>query len=112
MKPNDPRILAVASAIVGLFDALANERSSDASNGIVSLADAGIERRALRRLIREGRVRATRIGRRVYVSRADLAALLALTLTQVPAASTAVNPQDAARAAYRAPLRAVRRSGQ
>lgn len=39
---------------------------------LVLLADAGIELRALRRAIREGRIVATQIGRRRYVRRSDL----------------------------------------
>jgi excisionase family DNA binding protein len=112
VSPRDSRVLAVAAAIVGLFDALATERIGNASDGLVAVADAGIERRALRRLIREGRLRATRIGRRVYVSRADLTDLLSAAPTVVPAAFTAADPREAARASYRAPLRAVRRSSQ
>src|ERR1700722_179041 len=103
MRPDDPRVLAVAAAIVGLVDALASERCERVGDDLVPLADAGIERRALRRLIREGRVRATRIGRRVYVARADLGALLTTRVPLAPAASSdKSDPAEAARAAYSA----------
>ena len=112
MTPHDPRVLAVAAAIVGLFDAIASERRGDGADGLVPMADAGIERRALRRLIREGRVRATRIGRRVYVARADLGALLTTRAPLAPTAGAKSDPAEAARAAYSAPLRVVRGSGR
>ena len=113
MTPHDPRVLAVASAIVGLVDALAAERSAGkASDDLVPMADAGIERRALRRLIREGRVRATRIGRRTYVSRADLGALLTTRAPLAPAAGAKSDPADAARAAYGTSLRVVPGAGR
>jgi hypothetical protein len=101
MRNDDPCVLAIVAAIVGLVDALAAERQERARDGLVPLADAGIERRALRRLVREGRVRATRIGRRVYIFRADLASLLDAP-PQARAASTATDAREAARAAYRA----------
>jgi excisionase family DNA binding protein len=107
MRRDDPRVLAVAAAVVNLFDALATEDRGPTSDGIVALSEAGIERRALRRLIREGRVRSTRIGRRVYVSRADLTALVTAAPTRPPPAFTATDPRAAARAAYQAPLRAL-----
>ncbi len=112
MRPDDPRVLAVAAAIVGLFDAIAAKRRGDVADDLVPLADAGIERRALRRLIREGRVRATRIGRRVYVARADLGALLTNGSPVVPAANASSDPAEAARAAYSASLRVVRGGGR
>jgi excisionase family DNA binding protein len=112
MTPHDPRVLAVAAAIVGLVDALAAKRGAGrAGDDLVPMADAGIERRALRRLIREGRVRATRIGRRTYVSRADLGALLAASPV-ASAARTAPDPAEAARAAYGVTLRVVGRGGR
>lgn len=113
MTPHDPRVFAVAAALIGLVDALAAERGAGrASDELVPLADAGVELRALRRLVRQGRVRSTRIGRRVYVSRADLAGLVG----QAPASASATarapasDAASAARAAYAAPLRVVRGS--
>jgi excisionase family DNA binding protein len=112
MRPDDPRALAFAAALVGLVDALAAERGGQASDSLVAAADSGLERRALRRLIRDGRVRSTRIGRRVYVSRADLAGLLADAPPSGARSTPAAAPDaaSAARAAYAAPLRVVRGS--
>jgi hypothetical protein len=112
MTPHDPRVLAVAAALIGLVDALAAERATGLSDDLVPLADAGLERRALRRLVRQGRVRSTRIGRRVYVSRADLARLVETvpTSTSAPAfgGGGASDAARAARTAYAEPLRVVR----
>lgn len=114
MSPNDPRVLAVAVALVGLVDALTAQRASLRSDALVPLGDAGIERRALRRLIRDGRIRSTRIGRRVYVSRADLARLFesapAPTSARTSVERGAADAARAARAAYASPLRVVRGS--
>ncbi len=84
MRPENPRVLAVVAALVGLVDALAAERRDGEGDELVSLADAGIERRALRRLQREGRLPVERIGRRLYTRRSALLALVGVTSGNAP----------------------------
>jgi hypothetical protein len=103
---------ALAKIADGLRELVEAEDATQADVELVPLADAGIERRALRRLIREGRVRAARIGRRVYVARTDLGALLTTRAPLAPAAAAKSDPAEAARAAYSAPLRVVRGGGR
>jgi hypothetical protein len=113
MQPSDRRVLAVAAALVGLAEALAIEARVAVADELVPMADVRIERRALRRLVAAGRVRSVRIGRRMYVSRADLARLL--DATPVGAATQPTTTTDAAAAArdaYAAPLRVVRAGGR
>jgi hypothetical protein len=99
MKPEDPRVLCLARALVAILDALASERQDGSSDELVPIAKAGIERRALRRLVQNGKVRAMRLGRRLYVSRADLASLLPCSDAVTPEAIE-VDPRQAAAAAY------------
>jgi hypothetical protein len=102
MLPSDPRVLAVAAALVGLVDALASERRAAPGDDLVALAGCGIERRALRRLQRDGKLPVERIGRKLYTRRSALLALVQTETAAAPAcASTAaMNPEQAAREAY------------
>jgi hypothetical protein len=110
MRPNDPRVLAVAAALVGLVDALLAERRAEVADELVPLADAGIERRALRRLQRDGRLPVERIGRRLYTRRSALLALVITTPAKEvpPNAAPVADVAQAAREAYAGrPLRIV-----
>jgi hypothetical protein len=112
MLPSDRRILAVAAALVGLLDALAIERKGHAGDELVPLASCGVERRALRRLAREGRLEVVRIGRRQYTTRRALAGLVTLGPVGAEAGEQATDPAAAARKAYAAPLRLARGGGR
>lgn len=115
MLPSDTRVLALAAALVGLIDALAGARRADAGDDLVALAGCGIERRALRRLQREGRLPVERIGRKLYTRRSALVALVQTEPTEAPsrASTHAVDPEQAAREAYAGrSLRVVRGSGR
>jgi hypothetical protein len=106
MRPDDPRVRAVAAALVGLVDALSIER--DAGPGVDELLafPFGLERRAASALVRRGTIATVRLGRRLYARRSDLLALVQLTPepTEPPAV---VGAAEAARAAYARPLRVV-----
>jgi hypothetical protein len=75
VRPDDPRVVALAAAIVDLVDALA-KGSTERGDELVALTSCGVERRALRRLVRDGRLEVVRIGRRQYTTRRALAALV------------------------------------
>jgi hypothetical protein len=106
MRPNNPLVLAVAVAIVGLVDALV-ARLDAAPDELVPIASCGVERRALRRLARQGRLEVVRIGRKSFTTRRALAALVDAPQSAAPL--PAADPVAAARAAYASKsLRVVR----
>ena len=100
MRPDDPRVLAIASAIAGLVDALAVERTGGSADELVPFP-FGFERRSARALIRTGRLATSKIGRRTFARQSALVALVGDT--PVPAsrvASVKPDPTAAARLAY------------
>jgi hypothetical protein len=111
MRPDDPRVLAIAGAIVALVDAATAERAGavGASDELVPLNSCGVERRTLRRLTKEGRLEVVRLGRKLYTTRRALAELVTdRGRSSAREKPTAGDPRAAARAAYAAPLRVVR----
>jgi hypothetical protein len=107
VEPRDPRVVAVATALVWLIDALAPARSDDHGDELVLLNSCGIERRALRRLAKDGRLEVVRLGRKLFTTRRSLAALVRERAPGEPKKATTRDAQAAARAAYAAPLRVV-----
>jgi hypothetical protein len=108
MRPDDPRVLAVAAALVGLLNALRGERQTEQADELVAYP-FGLERRAARELVRSGRIPTVRLGRRTYGRRSALLALVGAPPAKAPAPS-ASDPTGAAREAYGRPLRVVRGS--
>jgi hypothetical protein len=91
---------------VGLVDAISEQRPVSRSDELVAFP-FGLERRAARGLVREGRLTTTRIGRRVYTKRSALLALVDGSPIDRKNAGPmrATDPAAAARKAYAAPLR-------
>jgi hypothetical protein len=111
MRADDPRVLAVAAAIVVLVDALASASPTGTDDELVPFP-FGLERRAARALVRAGRLPSVRIGRRLFTRRSALLALVAPS-TSTPA-SAVDSASEAARAAYArgSGLRVVRTAGR
>jgi hypothetical protein len=106
---SDARILAVATALVGLVDALAAGRGTGGADELVALTDSGLDARTRRRLERDGRLPVVRLGRKKFTTRAALAALVNAPTTAAAVVPTATDATTAARAAYApGPLRMVR----
>jgi hypothetical protein len=107
VRSNDPRVLAVATALASLFEALRSDRSGETPDELVPFP-FGFERRAARALVRGGGLATTKIGRRIYARRSALIALVGDAAKPVRDMPTAANdPAAAAREAYASPLRAV-----
>jgi hypothetical protein len=106
MRPDDRRVLAVAAAFVGLLDALtAQRRAADDADALMPFP-FGLEHRAARSLMREGRLATTKIGRRIFTRRSAVLALVGDTPQAAPR-MVGADPAAAARAAYDAPLRVL-----
>ena len=110
MRADDPRVLAVATAILALVDAFAGERPGDTADELIAFP-FGLERRAASDLARSGRIPTVRLGRRTFTRRSALIALVGPSPS--PAAALAAppvaDPASAAREAYSArPLRMMR----
>jgi hypothetical protein len=108
MRSEDPRVLAVAAALVALLNALAADTRGHATDELVAFP-FGLERRAARALMRAGQLSTTKIGRRVFARHSAILALVGDTPgTPQRTAVALATPAAAARAAYAArTLRAV-----
>jgi hypothetical protein len=109
MRPDDPRVLAVAAAIVGLVDALAPERGTGPGGDELLAYPFGLERRAAGALVRQGALTTRKIGRKLYARRSDVVALVAASPAPAtaPTAAPANDAASAARSRYADPLRVI-----
>lgn len=67
---------AQAATLLALAEALSNPPSEFMRDELVWIGACGIERRAVERLISSGKLRSTKQGRKVYVLRSELLALV------------------------------------
>jgi hypothetical protein len=80
MKPDDPRVAAVAAAIVALLDGVTADAGKTVVDELVpitpeALAPRHLEHRSVVRLAEKGELRTIRIGRRRYTRASWLAEL-------------------------------------
>lgn len=102
MKPDDPRVVAVATAIVSLVEHLSIAPGAGASpphgdalvpiNG-EALAALGLELRPVARLADSGELRTLRIGRRRYTRQSWLVALADKLASAAPAPTPQCVPE-------------------
>ena len=92
IRPDDPRVVLIAAAIVALVPTSPAPVMADE---LVPLAKAGVDAGALRRLVRRGILPAARIGRSVYVRRSDLVALVDKLARRPKAAPAVADGPDA-----------------
>jgi hypothetical protein len=72
-RHDDPQIFQIAAVIAALVQPPPAPPPADE---LVAIANVGIDRGALNRLIKRGLLPAARIGRSIYVKRSDLVALV------------------------------------
>lgn len=89
-------------ALDSFLDALDAYRAAPFEDELVKLADVPIEARARTRLVRDGRLRVIKLGRRLYTRRSYIAKLV----DELPPLATAPSPR---KEEYDAVVEAVRR---
>jgi hypothetical protein len=99
MSPDDPRIVALAAAIVALIDGMRGDAPSHAHDDLVpltheALAERQLEHRAVVRLAESGELRTVKIGRRRYTRASWLADLAGKLAASAPTCRPVVSERD------------------